>query len=244
MKKIAFLAGHGKGKSGCYDPGAVSGGYHEFKIAREIAKYAQAYYTKNYDEQADLINYNGDLYLTERISKVNAADYDFIAEIHLNAGGGTGTECYYHKGNENGRKYADAISRGIAAALGVPQRQNGTDDGGDKIKLNDAGRDYFAIIRDTKPTAVLIETVFISCASDLAKVKTADGQRKCGEAIAKAVAEVRGAKRKAPEPVVSGKLYKVQTGAFASRENAERQLAAVRKAGFDDAIIVTEQIAK
>lgn len=240
MNHIAFLVGHGKGKSGGYDPGAVSGDYHEFKIAREIAKYARDYYNQHYTEQADLINYEGDLYLSERISKVNAADYDFIAEIHLNAGGGTGTECYYHKGSENGRKYADAISRGIAAALGVPQRQNGTDDGGDKIKLNDAGRDYFAIVRDTKPTAVLIETVFISYASDLAKIKNASGQRKCGEAIAKAVAEVRGAKRKAPEQAVSGKLYRVQVGAYSKRENAEAMLQRVKAAGFADAYIKAE----
>lgn len=193
---ICFITGHGKGASGGYDPGAVSGGCHEFKIAREIAKHAQAYYNANYTEHADLMNYEGDLYLTERIAKVNASNYDFIAEIHLNAGGGTGTECYYHKGSAIGRKYADAICDAVAAALGVPQRPNGTDDGGDKIKLNSAGKDYFAIIRETKPTAVLVETVFIDNSADLDKLKTAEGQRKCGEAIAKAVAQVRGAKRR------------------------------------------------
>ena len=41
------------------------------------------------------MNYNGDLYLQERINKLKTDYYDFIAEIHLNAGGGTGTEVYY-----------------------------------------------------------------------------------------------------------------------------------------------------
>ena len=53
MSNIAFLVGHGKGKSGGYDPGAVSGDYHEFRIAREIAKYARDYYNQHYTEQAD-----------------------------------------------------------------------------------------------------------------------------------------------------------------------------------------------
>ncbi len=196
MGKICFIVGHGKSKTGGYDSGAVSGGFHEFKIAREIAKHAQAYFNQHYSETADLMNYNGDLYLTERVKKVNSAKYDFIAEIHLNAGGGTGTECFYYHGSTKGRNYADKICKQIAADLGIKQRSNGTDDGGDKIKLGQSGKDYFAIIRDTKPCAVLIETVFIDTASDLAKVNTAAGQKKCGEAIAKAVASARGLKAK------------------------------------------------
>mgnify|MGYP002509495568 CR=1 FL=1 len=191
-KKICFIVGHGKSKNGGYDSGAVSGGFHEFKIAREIAKHAQAYFNKHFSDHADLMNYDGDLYLTERIKKVNKADYDFIAEIHLNAGKGTGTECFYYHGSPTGKKYADQICKQISSDLGVKQRSNGTDDGGDKIRLGKSGKDYFAIIRDTKPCAVLIETVFIDTEADLAKVKTAEGQKKCGEAIAKAVARVRG----------------------------------------------------
>ncbi len=204
MSKICFIVGHGKSKTGGYDSGATNGKYHEFKIAKEIAKYAQAYYNKNYSEQADLMNYNGDLYLQDRINKVNKCSYDFIAEIHLNAGGGTGTECYYYHKSNTGQEYADKICDYIAKDLDIKQRDNYGDDrkfdedkdGGDKTKLTDRGQDYFGIIRSTKPTAVLIETVFIDTTADLNKVKTATGQKKCGEAIAKAVAEVRGLKKK------------------------------------------------
>ena len=46
--KICFIVGHGKSETGGYDSGAVSkdGKYHEFKIVKEIAKYAQ---TINYE---------------------------------------------------------------------------------------------------------------------------------------------------------------------------------------------------
>lgn len=202
MAKICFIVGHGKSKNGKYDSGAVFGNCHEFKIAKEIAKYAYEYYNANYDEQCDLMNYGGDLYLTERIEKVNKNDYDFIAEFHLNAGGGTGTECFYYHGSKTGQKYADQICKNIASAMGVEQRRNSTSDydGGDKVRLNDRGKDYFAIVRDTKPCAVLIETVFIDTESDLNKVKTAAGQKKCGESIAKAVAAARGVAKKSTPP--------------------------------------------
>ena len=227
--KICFIVGHGKSKAGGYDSGAVSkdGKFHEFKIVKEIAKYAQEYYNATYVEQADLMNYNGDLYLADRIKKANANAYDLIMEIHLNSATSTtatGVECYYENKDNIGYKYADAICDQIAADLGVAQRPYGTDaDGGDKVKLNSDGDDYFGIIR--QPTKVnvrlLVETVFISNTSDLAKVNTAAGQKKAGEAIAKAVAQVRGAKKKEVAPVVTtttsgikkGDLVSIKSGA-------------------------------
>lgn len=243
--KICFIVGHGKSKTGGYDSGAVSkdGKYHEFKIAREIAKYAQAYYNATYVEQADLMNYNGDLYLTDRIKKANAGGYDLTMEIHLNSFSDTsanGTECYYESKDALGQKYADAICDQIALDLGVAQRKNWTDaDGGDKVKLNSNGTDYFGIIRQPTnvETRLLIETVFISNPNDLAKVNTPAGQKKCGEAIAKAVAKQRGAVKKPVEAPKSDKLYRVQVGAYSVRANAEAMQKKLKSAGFD-AIIV------
>ena len=232
MSDICFIVGHGKSKSGGYDPGACANGAQEYRIAKEIAEYAQTYYNANFTEQADILNADAGLYLTDRIKKVNASDYDFIAEIHLNAGGGMGTETYYSHGSEDGKRYAAEITCAIRDALGVVGR-------GAKTRLNAGGRDYFAIIRETKPTAVLVETVFIDTASDLAKVNTPDGQAACGAAIAEAVARVRGAKRKV-NAKPSGTLYRVQVGAFRKRENAEAMLRKIRDAGFADAFVKAE----
>lgn len=239
MSKICFVVGHGKSKSGGYDSGATNGNYHEFKIAREIAKYAQAYYNANYSEQCDLMNYNGDLYLTDRIKKINTSDYSFIAEFHLNAGGGTGTECYYFHGSDNCKKYATAICANISSVFNIRNR-------GAKVRLNSNGKDYFGIIRDTKPTAVLIETVFIDT-SDLEKVKTASGQKACGEAIAKAVASVRGAKAKtsstassstASSSTASSSYYKKYTGVSSSLVDALKAI------GVNSAYSYRKKIAK
>lgn len=193
---ICIIVGHGKSKTGGYDSGAVSkdGKYHEFRIAKEIARYATEYYNATFNEQCDCMNYHGTLYLSERIKIANQKKYDFVAEIHLNAGGGTGTEVFHSIGSANGKKIAAAISNKISKALGVTNR-------GAKTKKGSKG-DYFGIIRQTSAEAVLIETVFIDTA-DLEKIKTAEGQRLCGIAIAQAIASARGIKAKtaAPAPV-------------------------------------------
>ena len=240
MSDICIIVGHGKSKNGGYDSGAVSkdGKIHEFKIAKEIAKYCVDYLNATYMTTASLMNYNGDLYLTDRIDKVNKADYKFIAEIHLNAGEGTGTETYYYHGSPTGKKVADRISKEISSALGIKQRSNGVDDGGDKVKLNKNGKDYFAIIRDTKPTAVLVETVFIDTESDLAKVKTADGQKKCGIAIANGIAKALNLELvPVTEEPEEKTLYRVCVGAYAVKSNADAMKAGLEKLGFDAYIV-------
>ena len=196
---ICIIVGHGKSKSGGYDSGAVNGNYHEFKIAREIARYAYEYYNATYNEQCDLMNYNGDLYLSDRIKLANAKRYNFVAEIHLNAGGGTGSEVYYSIGSAKGKAIAAAISKNISKAFGIRNR-------GAKTKRGAHG-DYFGIIRQTSMEAVLVETVFIDT-KDLDNVKTAAGQKACGIAIAKAIASARGIKVKsAPAKPVKRVYY-------------------------------------
>lgn len=225
MAKICIIVGHGKSKSGGYDSGAVSkdGKAHEFKIAREIARYAAAE-IRAAGLECDLMNYEGDLYLTERIKTVNKKDYNFIAEIHLNAGGGTGTEVYYYHDSPTGKKYAQAISKEIAAAFSVRNR-------GAKIRIGNNGKDYFGIIRDTKPCAVLVETLFIDTESDLKKINTAAGQYKCGEAIAKAIVELNGKKLdNAANSGSSGSTPKLTAGAAIKLNNSPVYASSTAKA--------------
>lgn len=178
MDKICIAVGHGTSKSGGYDSGAVStdGKTHEFRIAREIA--LEAYNAlRQRGVECSLINYNGNLSLTDRIEKINEEFYSLVVEIHLNAGAGTGTEVYYGKDSAQGKKLAQAVSKSISERMEVRNR-------GAKTKLNAEGRDYFGFIRQTRPTALLVETVFIDNDDDLARVSTKQGQRACGEAIA------------------------------------------------------------
>ena len=225
--KIAILVGHGKSKSGGYDSGAVSKDkqYHEFKIAKEVAKYA-AEALETYDCEVALVNYNGGLSLVERISKFKNNAYAFIAEIHLNAAGGTGTEVYCYPGDKIGKSYAAAISQSVSSAMGIKNR-------GAKES------DYYGIIRETTPTAVLVETCFIDNDNDLNKIKTVAGQKTAGEAIAKAIATTAKLSKKTastpathPETPANTALYKVQVGAFANKANADKLAAELKAKGY------------
>ncbi len=182
--KICISIGHGKSSKGGYDSGAVGGGYHEFKIAREIGKYIGEV-LKDYACTVDVINYDATLYLTDRIAHVNKNGCDLAVEIHLNAGGGTGSEVYYKHADEGGKKLAAKISAGIAKTFSLRDR-------GAKIKLNSAGGDYFGFVRSVGCRSLLIETVFIDSSSDRKKVETEAGQKKCGESIAASIAEFYG----------------------------------------------------
>ena len=56
---IAMSIGHGKNERGGYDSGACGGGFQEFKIGREIGKYAAAA-LREYGCNVTLINYDAD----------------------------------------------------------------------------------------------------------------------------------------------------------------------------------------
>lgn len=229
---ICISVGHGKASDGAYDPGAVANGLYEQRIIKEIAKYTAKYYGENYEEKCDLINYDADMFLNDRIEYVNAGGYDFVAEIHLNAGGGTGPEVYYSVTSDN--RIAKRISADIAKAFELRDR-------GAKTKTTSKGTDYFGIIRRTKMKAVLIECLFIDTPTDVELVKTASGQEKMGMIIAKAIAEERGVKEKKEEKKSekTDSFYRVQTGAFKEKENAKNYAKKLENAGFD--AFVTEK---
>lgn len=80
-------------------------------------------------------------------------DIDLICSIHLNAGGGTGTEVLYWYGDDSGKKVAKRISDNLSAALGLLDRG---------AKAND----WVGIICKTNWTAVLIEVCFVDSTAD------------------------------------------------------------------------------
>lgn len=73
---------------------------------------------------------------------------DLFCSLHLNAGGGHGTEVLYYAGDSTGQQYAARISANVAKALGLPDRG---------AKAND----WVGVICNTNPTAVLIEFCFV-----------------------------------------------------------------------------------
>ena len=142
-----------------------------------------------------------------------------------------GAETFHSIGGGTGKKLAENIQAQLAA-LGHKNR-------GVKTRTNASGSDYYAFIRDTKAPAVIVECAFLDSA-DIEKVDTETECIAVGEAIARGILQTLGIAYK-PEksPSVPRKLYRVQTGAFASKANAEAEAQRLKRAGFD-AIIVTD----
>lgn len=86
--------------------------------------------------------------LATEVALANASDAELFVAVHLNAGGGTGTEVWHYTGNAIGYCYANKLSANIASAL----------------KLRDRGAKSTTalyVIRRTNMPAVLIETCFV-----------------------------------------------------------------------------------
>ena len=183
MTKIAVFAGHGGS-----DPGAVSGSLREKDFTLAVAlKVSDILRTAGY---AIVNNRTTDINrsINADAIRANAANVSAVLDIHLNAGGGTGTEVFHSIVGGTGRTLATAIVNNIAA-LGFRNR-------GAKTKRNNRGTDFFGIIRQTRAPAVLIETAFIDNAADMARFNSDQMAR----AIADGVMQVLPIGGAAPTP--------------------------------------------
>lgn len=185
--KIGIYVGHGKSTSGKYDSGAINKtlNLHEFNLTKGISQGIHQTLLK-YDCDCSLINYNGDMDLPQRINHANINHIDYVFEIHLNSHSNktiSGTEVFYYIGDEKGRKISSAICDAMSKNHQLKNR-------GAK------GSSYYGIVRETRGTAMLIETLFISNDNEVKKVDTTNEQNKFGETIGKSIADVLGLKTK------------------------------------------------
>lgn len=167
--------------------------------------------------------------LTEEIKECNVFNPDLAVDVHNNAGGGDGFECYYH--------YKGGTSKTLAENIEAEVKSIGQNSRGIKIKLNSNGSDYFGFIRQTKCPAVIVEGVFVDNVSDAAQADTDEECRVFGEAYARGILKTLGIniQTKAPNPALEqteGKLYYVQVGAFKEKANAEAMVAELSGKGY------------
>ena len=223
--KICIDPGHGGP-----DPGAVGPtGLKEkdvnlavgLKLAELLKPIAEVKLTRTKDIAVSL---------KDRAQIANSFKCDYFISVHTNSFtdrkvGGVETWAYAKGGQ--GEKLAKAVQPELVKATGFANRG---------VKFNTA----FAVLRNTAAPAILTESGFISNPAEEKLLKTAAFREKIAKAIAQGVAKQLGKKLPEPKPApapASGKLYRVQVGAYAVRANAERQLTKAKKAGFTDAFI-------
>lgn len=92
--------------------------------------------------------------------------------------------------------------------------------------------------RKTNMPCVLLELGFMDSATDVPIILTDDFATKCANAIVEVIVAKGGlTKKRVEQPTESGKIYKVQVGAYSVKANAEAMQKKLKAAGFD-AIIV------
>lgn len=154
---ISINAGHG-GR----DPGAVSGGYREADVARQIVAEFMKQGKACGVSMHDGTDPNGST--NSQADKANAAKADIAVSIHLNAGGGTGVEVYYAANtNAANIELCKRVSAAIAFACGFLNR-------GAKKDVTQRLLKGMNFLRRTNMPAMLIEWCFIDSRADMQKV--------------------------------------------------------------------------
>lgn len=121
--------------------------------------------------------------LTGITNKANAQRLDLFVSIHLNAGGGHGTETYVYNGNYSGKAdlkaKAKVLNDAVVASCGFRNRG-----------VKEAN---FHVLRETIAPAMLVEVCFVDSQEDANKINT--------EAIARAMFKaITGVEYVAPAP--------------------------------------------
>lgn len=227
-KKVFIGVGHGGS-----DPGAVANGAKEKELNLAIALACRTALKRHGVSVGISRTKDENDPLSEEIKACNTFAPDLAVDIHNNAGGGDGAECFHHYGGGVGKTLAKNILDEIVA---IGQNSRGA-----KTKKNAEGKDYFGFIRQTKAPAVIVECAFIDTKKDLAAIDTAAEQKAMGEAIAKGILRTLGIAWQAEqdsETVLEDKtVYRVQVGAYTNRSFAEDMQKRLKDAGFSAVIV-------
>ena len=189
-KKVYVGIGHGGS-----DPGAVANGFKEKDLTLSIGKYCNER-LKQYGIETKISRTTDcDSSINSKVSASNAFKADVCMDIHINAGGGDGSEVYYSHTSAPGKKLAQSI---VDAMSAIGQNTRGI-----KTRLSSSGNDYFGMIRDTDAPAVLVECAFIDNKTDLVIIDTEAERKVFGYAIADGVAKYLGVKSSTSKPATS-----------------------------------------
>lgn len=223
--KIILDAGHGYETAGKRTPD----GMREYEFNRVVANYAkkmleeyenvQVYFTHS-DER--------DVPLSERTDKANQLNVDIFVSIHANAYGSGGwndvngieTFVYVTKPKQS-YEVAQIVQKELVNLTGRTNRG-----------LKTAN---FHVLRETAMTAILCECGFMTNREEAELLKSDSYRKTCAQAIVNGLVEYYGLQKK-PEPKPKG-LWKVQVGAFSTKENADRLAKELENKGYPTYIV-------
>ena len=166
--------------------------------------------------------------MQEKCAASNAFGVDLHVPIHTNAFNGTvsGTRMFYYAEGGEGQKACQAIFARLAPVTPGTSENIRVDASLYEVRVPSAPTAYIECEFHDNPTASkwIVENTGL-----------------IGETIARGICDYFGVtfrepeqpKPVGPEKPSTDKLYRVQVGAFAVRENAERMLRRLKDAGFE-----------
>ena len=228
--KIALTAGHylntpGKRCMKSLDSNETREWVLNDRIADKVEKLLQRYTGYELIRTDDTTG-KKDVSLTARTNAANNFKADFYLSIHhnagINGGNGGGIVAIVHP-NASAKSvewqkdlYNELIvETGLKGNRATPLA---------KMNLHE--------VRETNMPAVLLELGFMDSATDVPVILTEKFADQCAKAIVKVLVKRGGLKEK-PVEQTTGKVYRVQVGAYSVKANAEAMLVKLKQAGFD-----------
>ena len=166
--------------------------------------------------------------LSDRAKQANNEQCDLFLSCHLNAFNGTarGTETIHSiYANDKFRAFSKMLGVNLSQALDIPFRRTFSKEGNNG--------DYYGVIRETTMPAMIIEALFLDNQLD----NNAYNPYKISESIADSIVKEYNLKLKNQE-TLKNILYRVICGSFGSKENADKRVQELKKAGFDSFIAI------
>ena len=235
INKVWIDDGHGGS-----DPGAVALGLIEKTINLTMSLSCKA----ELERHSVLVGMTrlGDssVSLTQRAILANNWGADYLISIHNNAGGGDRGEVIHSVNNGKGLELAIKIDAKIKAETGQTVVKIYS-----KPSTNYPRKDYYAMIANTRMPAVIVEGAFLDNDLDNNAIDTVAEQQGFGRAIAHGMLnQLNIAIKSTLKPVVIVKpvikadtVYRVVTGSFENKENAEARIADLKKLGVESFIV-------
>lgn len=209
------------------DPGAMGNGLLEkditLKLALKIRERLQTYNAKIYMTR----DQDKTVELKERTDLANRLQVDYFLSLHVNANSGTpatGFESFVHPVRlQNTNKLRNTIHDEVIKLL-------------DNVRDRGKKEANFHVLRETKMPASLFENLFINNPSDAKLLKQESFLNKLADGYVNGLVKAFNLTKK--EESNKDVWYRVITGSFRERENAERRVKELRKAGFESFIDV------
>ena len=224
--KFNVSAGHNPdGKVACGAVGLMKESTEARKVTNEVVRILKEQGHTVYNCTCDNGTSQGDV-LKKIVAKCNQRSVDLDVSIHFNAGAGaqkkngqtTGTEVLVCNDKSKAMAAAQRVAKQISA-LGYKNRG---------IKI----RDGLYFLRNTKSPAMLIECCFVDDGDDAALYD-------CKKMAAAIVRGITGEKTNTVKSnhKNTAKPYRVQVGAYSTKDAAQKIVDKLKKAGFDGAIV-------